>query len=109
MKKKQSGYSESELPMLLQSMASLSLVVVVCVGGFFCIGYLLDKYLGTGVTGIVISTFSGAIIAIYWAYKKVSITLNKIFKEEISADSDEFSEEVGQGEKKGEGEDSHEI
>ncbi len=109
MKKKQSGYSESELPMLLQSMASLSLVVVVCVGGFFCIGYLLDKYLGTGVIGIVISTFSGAIIAIYWAYKKVSITLNKIFKEEISADSDEFSEEVGQGEKKGEGEDSHEI
>ena len=85
MKRKKDGYSDSELPMLLQSMASLSLVVVFCVGGFFGIGYLLDKYIGTGVAGMVVATFVGAGVAIFWAYKRVSLTLRRIYKEDVSA------------------------
>ena len=80
MAKKKEGYSDSELPMLLQSMASLGLVVVVCVGGFFFLGFMLDKYFSVGVTGIVASTFLGAVFAIYWAYKRVSTLLYKIYK-----------------------------
>ena len=85
MRRKKDGYSDSELPMLLQSMASLSLVVVFCVGGFFGIGYLLDKYIGTGVAGMVVATFVGAGVAIFWAYKRVSLTLSRIYKEDVSA------------------------
>ena len=35
MKRKRDGYNDSELPMLLQSVATLGMVVVICVGGFF--------------------------------------------------------------------------
>lgn len=94
MKREKKEYSESELPMLLQSMASLGIVVVVCVGGFFGIGFLLDKYLGFGVTGIVTSTFIGAIVAIYWAYRRVSLTLTKIYKDDIAGDESGSAENV---------------
>ena len=81
MTKKKSGYRESELPVLLQSMACIGLVVVVSIGAFFFLGYILDQYFRTGVAGIVVCTFLGSFLGIYWAYRKVDSVLKRLFKE----------------------------
>ncbi len=84
MTKKKNGYRESELPGLLQSMAVLGFVVVFCVSAFFVIGYLLDKYLGLGVAAMIVATFLGAVVAIYWAYRRVVALLEKIYRDEMA-------------------------
>lgn len=93
MTKKKKGYKESELPLLLQSMASIGIVVVVSIGAFFFLGYMLDRYFATGVAGIVICTFAGAFFGIYWAYRKVEKVLRRLFTEKKDDDPEAESAE----------------
>ncbi len=89
------GYKDSELPTLLRSMASLSFAIVACTGGFCGLGFLLDKYLDIGATGIIICTFAGAAVAMYWAYLRVSLLLKKLYRNHAEQESENGNNVTG--------------
>ncbi len=94
MNEKKDGYRESELPTLLRSMASLSFAVVACIGGFSGLGFLLDKYFHIGATGIIVCTFAGAAVAMYWAYLRVSFLLEKLYRNHKAQEAEDENETI---------------
>lgn len=82
--------SRDDLVGIFKTVSVLGFTVVTGITLFTLVGFLLNHYLSTGSTGIAVCALVGAIFMFYWACKRISLIMDKLYNTRMASEKDKI-------------------